>query len=299
MGDQTPIPVLSVAISTRGARPAELERLLRSIIAERLDGVEVVVVDQSPERDAHRLAGDVLTGTANPLVRITSGPGASRGRNAALAVARGTFITFPDDDAWYPRGGLTAMLERMDAAPGLDALLFVARGSDGRISSNRFARRAGPVRRHMVFRQGFASAMLFRTQAIRDVNGFDTDIGPGSRGAWGAGEEPDILLRLLAGGATMRFDPTLFVHHEDPALTHDAMRERVRAYSRGVGYVIARNGVVAAHIPQLVVSPATGALVATIRGQRDLRQYRVVRMRAHARGVLDGWRAGRAGQEGG
>ena len=294
-----PAPILSVVVTTLGTRPEELERLLTSITAERLGTVEIIVVDQSPDQRAHRVAEAALMGSGLPLVHVTSDRGASRGRNAGLTAAQGRVITFPDDDAWYPQGGLTAMLERMDAAPGLDALMFVARGSDGRISSNRFARRAGPVRRHMVFRQGFASAMLFRTQAIRDVNGFDTDIGPGSRGAWGAGEEPDILLRLLAGGATMRFDPTLFVHHEDPALTHDAMRERVRAYSRGVGYVIARNGVVAAHIPQLVVSPATGALVATIRGQRDLRQYRVVRMRAHARGVLDGWRAGRAGQEGG
>ena len=291
MGDQTPIPVLSVAISTRGARPAELERLLRSIIAERLDGVEVVVVDQSPERDAHRLAGDVITGTATPLVRITSGPGASRGRNAALAVARGTFITFPDDDAWYPRGGLTAMLGRIEADPHLDALTFVARGSDGRLSSNRFARRAGPIRPHLVFQQGFASAMFFRTDAIRSAGGFDAEIGPGGQTPWGAGEEAEILMRMLAGGATMRFDPTLFVQHEDPVLAPDAMRDRIRLYSQGVGYAIAKNGATIWHVPMLVVRPALGLLLATILRQHDVRRYRAARIGGHLRGVRGGLRA--------
>jgi glycosyltransferase involved in cell wall biosynthesis len=291
MGDQAPPAVLSVIISTLGTRSAELERLLRSIMAEQLDGLEVVVVDQSPDRTAHRVAGDCLAGSDIPLVCVTSDRGAGRGRNAGLQVARGALVTFPDDDAWYPTGGLAAILGRIAADPQLDGCMFVARGSDGRISSNRFARRAGPIRRHLVFRQGFASAMFFRTDAIRRAGGFDAEIGPGSQTPWGAGEEAEILMRMLAGGAAMRFDPTLFVHHEDPDLVPDAMRERVRSYSRGVGYIVAKNGVTALYVPMLVVRPALGLLLATILRQRDVRRYRAARINGHLRGVLDGRRA--------
>jgi cellulose synthase/poly-beta-1,6-N-acetylglucosamine synthase-like glycosyltransferase len=294
MGDQAAAPVLSIVISTLGTRPAELERLLRSITPERLDGLEIVVVDQSPSQTAHRVARDCLAGLDIPLVCLTSGLGVSRGRNAGLEVARGAFVTFPDDDAWYPPGGLTAMLGRIEADPHLDALTFVARGSDGRISSNRFARRAGPIRPHLVFRQGFASAMFFRTDAIRRAGGFDAEIGPGSQTPWGAGEEPEILMRMLAGGATMRFDPTLFVQHEDPDLAPDAMRDRIRLYSQGVGYAVAKNGATTWHVPMLVVRPALGLLLATILRQHDVRRYRAARIGGHLRGVRGGLRARRS-----
>ena len=66
-----PAPILSVVVTTLGTRPEELKRLLTSITTERLGTVEIIVVDQSPDQRAHRVAEAALMGSGLPLVHVT------------------------------------------------------------------------------------------------------------------------------------------------------------------------------------------------------------------------------------
>ncbi|MEI7794746.1 MAG: glycosyltransferase [Thermoleophilia bacterium] len=278
-------------VSTLGARPGELTRLLDSIKDDRPDGVELIVVDQSRRGDAHRLVRTHPLSSDLPPVCITSGRGISTGKNAGLGVATGVLITFPDDDAWYPPGGLTAILKRMETNRGLDALTGITRGSDGRVSLGGHIRRAGPLRRHSVFRQGVEATMVARTDALREIDGFSVEVGVGAPTPWGAAEGPDLLLRMLAGGANIRFDPSLFVYHESSNLAEDAMVSRARNYSRGAGYVVAKNRVLSLHLYRFVVRPAVGVATARVLGQRDQARRRTAKLGGHLRGMIDGFRA--------
>lgn len=283
---------LSIVVSTLGARPAELERLIHSVVAEQVDGIEIIVVDQSPDGAAHRVAEATLAGSATPLVCITSERGLNLGRNAGLDIARGTFTAFADDDAWYPKGGLTAPLQHLERAPLLDGITFVARGADGQISSGTFARRAGPIRRRSALMQSLEGAMMLRTDAVRGIGGFDPRMGLGTASPWGAGEGVDLILRLLADGAVMRFEPAYFVHHEDSLDAGAAGYAKLRAYSRGEGFAIARNRAALLYAYRRIVRPLLGVGVATARRQHDLRRLRSARLRGYIQGTYHGirWR---------
>ena len=290
MADPATAPRLSIIITTLGARPVDMQRLLHSIVAEQVDGIEIIVVDQSPHRAAHRVAQAALAGSAIPLVCITSERGLNIGRNAGLEVARGTFTTFTDDDAWYPQGGLTAPLQHLEHALLLDGITFVARGADGQMSSGTFGRRAGPIRRRSALIQSLEVAMMLRTDAVRGIGGFDPRMGLGTASPWGAGEGADLVLRLLADGAVMRFEPTYFVHHEDSLGSGPDAYAKLRAYSRGEGFVVARNRVTLPYAYRRIVRPFIGMSVATVRGQHELRRLRSARLTGFVRGAFDGIR---------
>ena len=290
MADPATAPRLSIIITTLGARPVDMQRLLHSIVAEQVDGIEIIVVDQSPHRAAHRVAQAALAGSAIPLVCITSERGLNIGRNAGLEVARGTFTIFTDDDAWYPQGGLTAPLQHLEHALLLDGITFVARGADGQMSSGTFGRRAGPIRRQSALIQSLEVAMMLRTDAVRGIGGFDPRMGLGTASPWGAGEGADLVLRLLADGAVMRFEPTYFVHHEDSLGSGPDAYTKLRSYSRGEGFVVARNRVTLPYAYPRIVRPFIGMSVATVRGQHELRRLRSARLTGFVRGAFDGIR---------
>ncbi|MEI7794849.1 MAG: glycosyltransferase family 2 protein [Thermoleophilia bacterium] len=279
---------LSIVVTTLGERPAEIIRLLDSIVEEQVDGLELIVVDQSATGAALRVARAHPVASAMPVVGITSERGASAGRNAGLRMSTGQLVTFPDDDAWYPPRGLTTLLRRMEEDQQISALVFVARGSDGQISSTTPPRRAGPVSRRLASRLGFESAMVFRIDSLRAVRGFAQEMGPGSGTPWGAGEGLDLLLRMLATGANMRFDPSLFIHHEDPDLTDEAWLARVRSYSRGEGYGVARNHCLSLYLYRFVLRPALGVASAIVLRQTDKRRIRTARISGHIHGMIDG-----------
>jgi hypothetical protein len=94
------------------------------------------------------------------------------------------------------------------------------------------------------FRGGnLASITLFlRTEAVRAAGGFDVEIGVGRW--YGAGEETDLVLSLLARGCRMKRAPDVIVHHPrgpaaTPALATAWRQERAR--SRGTGALYAKH----------------------------------------------------------
>jgi len=67
------------------------------------------------------------------------------------------------------------------------------------------------------------------------ISGFDERLGAGSAGR--AGEDADVLYRLLLGGAIVRYEPAAIVYHERLS---DARRLATRAgYAHGVGALCA------------------------------------------------------------
>ena len=95
----TSTPVISVVIPTRN-RNDVLGRAVRSVLAQTLAPLEVIVVDDAGEDDP----ADVLASFDDArirLIRHTEAAGAGGARNAGAAAARGDWIAFQDsDDAW-------------------------------------------------------------------------------------------------------------------------------------------------------------------------------------------------------
>jgi glycosyltransferase involved in cell wall biosynthesis len=94
------MPLVSVIVPSHN-RARLLERSLRSILAQDLTDLEVVVVDDGSSDDSASLAA-----AADPRVRVLRNPqptGVSAARNRGIGAARGEWIAFcDDDDLWSP-----------------------------------------------------------------------------------------------------------------------------------------------------------------------------------------------------
>ena len=93
------MPLVSVIVPSHN-RARLLERTLRSILAQDMTDLEVVVVDDGS-------SDDIASGTpADARVRVLRNPqpaGVSAARNRGIAAARGEWIAFcDDDDLWAP-----------------------------------------------------------------------------------------------------------------------------------------------------------------------------------------------------
>lgn len=140
---------VSVCIPTF-RRPAGFMRAARSVFAQDdLRGVELIAIDNSPEGGAIECFG-ALEKTATIPFRWAHEPrpGVANARNAALALARGEYIAWLDDDEEAPAHWLST-LSRVRRETGADAVFGPVRAQAGgphRAFFEQIYSRTGPAR---------------------------------------------------------------------------------------------------------------------------------------------------------
>lgn len=205
-------------ITVTTGRGAELARLRDSLAAQTCSDFEHLVID-------HR---------EHPELKNSL----SAARNLALEQATGDILAFPDDDAWYAPNVLEEV-SRMLADSTADGVSFrVTDGAGscsagGWMSSGEFA-----ITKANVWRSAVSCSFFVRRDAARGIR-FDERLGVGSVSGYGAGEDTDYLLQLLARGVRMRYVPSQLVFHP---LTADFSARRGWRYGVGVGGVLRKHG---------------------------------------------------------
>jgi glycosyltransferase involved in cell wall biosynthesis len=217
-------------ITTTLGRTHELARLLKSVDAQTCRDFEVIVVDQN----SRNVLDPILEPFRDrfPISHIRSAKGASRGRNAGLARARGEIITFPDDDCWYP----PKLLEDV-------ATLFAVHtewdGLSGRPGNTpRWPERSGRIGRWNVWKRAIEWTMFLRRELVEHVGDLNENIGPGAGSLYGAGEGTEYLIRALAMNFQLMYQPSIEVFHETPELEFQEHLEKSRRYAMGQGRVL-------------------------------------------------------------
>ena len=280
------LPELSIVVSTIGRQDA-FRRLMQSI-QDSPDAarVEFVVVDQSD--DQRCIAVVDSQDWAMSTKTLTSGRGASVGRNAGLRVATAPVIAFPDDDAWYPAGSLGEVLAYLDRQPALAGVCGRQVTADGRGSMLRWQTEPGPVTARNFLQTSIMSTMFFRREWLDKVGEFDENMGVGSASWYGACEESDLLLRVIEAGGVVPYEPELLVFQEEPRDEPDAeFVLKMLKYGCGQGHLWRKRNLSRPQLGYFLARKLVAATVRTARGERTLAKADLAWLRGNIAGFRD------------
>ena len=171
------MPELSVIIPTRN-RACYLGGAVRSVLAQSLKDVEIVVVDDCGDDDS----ATVVKAFRHPhihYVRHERQRGGGAARNTGIAYSSGEYVAFlDDDDEWYPEK-LARQMSVMQASPaevgGVYTGYFIVDRSDGRIRGQIVPNDRGDLSQALLAGNciGSTSSMLLRRACLEKIGGFD------------------------------------------------------------------------------------------------------------------------------
>jgi hypothetical protein len=277
---------LSLIVTTVG-RLGPFARLIRSLEAsKRRAEVEVIAVDQSPGRAC---AAWLEVERPELAWRTTiSPPGASAGRNAGLHLAVGELVGFPDDDCWYEPDTIDRVVARFDRDPDLTVLSGRALTADGRPSMLRWPDASTPITASNYYRTAVAYTLFVRRPAVTAVGGFNETIGTGAPGWLGAGEESDLVLRLLAVGSVAGYEPDIVVHHEEPRdEAGPELATKMLRYGCGQGHLWRVHAAPAGHIAYRLARKVAGAGLRYATGRPEIGRADAAFVRGCIAGLRD------------
>ena len=246
-------PLITVLIPSR-ERPQRLRRCIDSILAsvypsERL---QILVVDNAPATsDTKRLVdGYSEIGNSVRYAREDSS-GSASARNHGLRLVDTELVAMTDDDAIVDPHWLTEVARAFAAFPEascVTGLLVPAeldfapqvwfeqyggftRGFSRRIFDLKQNRPIDPLYPWTAGVFGTGNNFSFRTDALREIGGFDPALGNGTPTLGGVDSE--ALLRTILSGQTIVYEPRALVHHAHRP-TYEGLRRQVYAYGVGL-----------------------------------------------------------------
>jgi glycosyltransferase involved in cell wall biosynthesis len=213
-------------------RADELDRFMRSIGDQSLtQGVELILVNQSTIRPSSCDAlppavrfVEVRTGIRVPL---------SKARNIGLENYCGEIVAFPDDDCWYEPSLLSKVALYFEQNPAVDCICTGVYDPDAGLS---YGKRPLGVSRRVsfsnVFKLCISVGIFVRRRALERAGAyFDECLGAGT--PMGAGEETELLVRMLSARCRIEYVGQLQVYHSLPKF---APSDAEKNYRYGVGF---------------------------------------------------------------
>jgi GT2 family glycosyltransferase len=260
----SPTELVTIVICTLGREP-RLKDAVSAVLAQSYPQCEVVIVDNDPGSGRTRA---LLAGEHDSRLRLVSEPirGLSAARNTGWRAARGTLIAYTDDDAAAEPDWIARLVDvlRGDRHGVVACVTGRVLAADITTEPQSWLEKAGvfdkgPVRRVWSLTQpqdhlgppgresplllitsgvmGSGNNMLFRAQALREVDGFDEALGAGSLAR--GGEDLDVFRRLLMHGCVVVYVPDAVVRHHHRT-TYEALRRQLFNYGVGMASVLTK-----------------------------------------------------------
>lgn len=167
-------PWLTVVVNTYDGS-AVLPRAIRSVLAQDLDGVELVVADDGSPVSPEALLADTFPGV--DLMFVThDNAGLSAARNLGAASASGDHLLFLDDDDELAPGAIEAL--RALVRPGVGIMsggVEVREVGSAEPPWHRYPKDLGPEMEHRVASY-LAGSFAISRDVLRAVGGFDDEL---------------------------------------------------------------------------------------------------------------------------
>jgi len=279
------VPVnFDLVVPTLG-RSAELARFLDALEAQSYGSFRlIVVVDQDGKAELEPILAQYRDRIELQLVE--SARGLSRARNAGLRQVAGDVVSFPDDDCWYPPDLLERVADSLERNPDWDGVTGRTIDGSARSSVMLWQKQPGLITRENVWRTAITVTIFLRQALVERVGFFDETLSLGSGTPWGSGDETDYVLRALASGFTLGYDPSIVVYHEAPNPPFSrAAAERAYGYGMGNSRVLRMHGYPRWFAAYRVLQLVAGSTYFLARGRVALARF----YWAMARGRAVGW----------
>ena len=245
-------PSITVAICTHD-RPDSLEVALISLLAQRYERLEILIIDNAPTTDRTR---QVVAGLAeeHPAIKyaVEPRPGLSWARNRAAELASGEVVAWVDDDVVCDPWWATEIARGFVEVPAADVVTGTVVPSELETRSQVMFDRYGSVRRRRGFTRAVFSAatrgaqsplypmppfgiganMAFRRDAVEAIGGFDRALGAGT--VTRSAEDTAAFTAVLLNGGTVVYQPSAIVHHRHRQ-DDRALRDLMLGHGRGLG----------------------------------------------------------------
>ncbi len=179
--------------------------------------------------------------------------GKSRALNMGIAAAQGTVLAFTDDDVFVSPDWIKIICDYFDQNHDIDCiggtvLLFNPQDAPITIKLSQepavvdaasFAPDDIPI---------LGCNMAIRADALKEIGPFDIDIGPGATIV--AGEDLDMLYRLVRRGHSIAYVPEMLVYHNHGRRSQKDVQDLKTGYMVGRGafytkYLLQKDGLVA------------------------------------------------------
>jgi GT2 family glycosyltransferase len=275
----------SVIIPTVG-RPVQLATCLRSLAACEPRAQEIVVVDQSGEREMRRVVGSY----AGLGVRLVTSRGRGRGLaiNEGLAAAGNELVLVTDDDCTVEQPWIGVAASRLNEDADAIYTGRVLPLGDTRLVPSTIALETGrDYTGELHCRALYAGNMAARRSALLDFGGFDEQMLPSS-------EDNDLCYRWLRAGRALRYEPKMVVWHHDWR-TQAELEQLYVTYARGQGVFYAKHlrggdPYVLRYLARDLLAGLNGTLLGLLRRTpRSLDARRGI-LRGLPGGLVTGWR---------
>jgi glycosyltransferase involved in cell wall biosynthesis len=265
----------SLVVATCG-RTTEVTTFLASVLGQRRDDIEVILVDQNAD-DRLVSAIEEVQGRLTIRHLRTTNQNVSAARNLGLDAAQGEIVAFPDDDCSYPDNLLDGVDQWFKSSPQYSVLAVGAVDDEGIPSGNRWIQPACDITPWNSLRTTFCSSLFLSAVEESRRMRFDSRIS--------RGEETDFILRLLDTGLRGRFDRSLCVRHpRRDMMSGTVSRERAVSYGAGMGRLVRRHSLTVLWAALLIYDLARASMV-ILRG----RPGDAVFCFAHATGLFKGF----------
>jgi GT2 family glycosyltransferase len=260
-------PQVGVVVLTQGRRPVDLDRAVRSVLAQRGVRADVVVVGNGWTPDG---LPDGVGSLALP-----ENVGIPAGRNAGVPHVAGDLLLFLDDDAVLPEPGFLAeAVRRFAADPGLGLLQPRVDAAGGGEPPRRWTprMRVGDRRRSSAAFSVWEGAVVTRRDVFDRAGGWPAPF-------FYAHEGIELAWRTWDAGHTVRYAGDLAVEHPVTAVTRH--REFFRLNSRNRVWLARRNLPWVLGVPYVLTWTAL-QVVRSVRSPATLLPW--------FRGWAEGWR---------
>lgn len=210
-------------------RDKEIVAFCKSLASQSQKNYELIIVDQNDDDRVIPIVEEFKT--QFPITHIRSSQkGLSHNRNIGLQYAHGDIIAFPDDDCEYKTDTLEFVYKNLCFYD------FVTVNSEDvqNPSLPKFScEKEMKISVQNFFKVGISYGIFVKAEFLNGFS-FDEELGVGAR--YGAGEDSDLILYLLAKKLNGFYFGTYFVLHPYKPLDNEDTR-RAFSYALGCGAI--------------------------------------------------------------